>query len=228
MTDIPPVITIDGPSGVGKGTAAQKLAKHLGWHYLDSGAIYRVFAWAVLRDQIDPEDMPALKELLKTINIVMNVEQDQLQILCDGEDISQAIRNEEVGSMASRLSTLPLVRAELLQMQRDFQQFPGLVTDGRDMGTVVFPEARLKLFFTADQEERARRRYHQLQEKGENVNLHKILAQLAERDQRDTERTIAPLKPADDVVLIDTTSMSIDDVMQTLIDKVASEFGDTV
>lgn len=211
-----PVITIDGPSGSGKGTVAQKLAHELGWHYLDSGAIYRVLALAALQHQLSLDDETALSRLAQKLDLVFELTARDLTVWLEGQDVSLAIRSEEAGNAASKVAALPQVRAALLQRQRDFQKAPGLVTDGRDMGTVVFPQASFKVYLTASAEERARRRLKQLKEKGIDSNLSDLTKEIAERDIRDSERTVAPLKPADDALVIDSTALNI----QAVLDEV--------
>ena len=212
-----PVITIDGPSGVGKGTISLMLAKHLHWHFLDSGAIYRAIAWAVLHYQVPLHDTQAIERLVKRIQIRLGSLPLEETVTCDGYDITQAIRSEQCSAVASVTSELPMVRQAVLQYQRDFRRWPGLIADGRDMGTVVFPEAPLKFFFTADSEERVLRRYKQLQDKGINVSLPDIRTDLKERDSRDTGRAISPAKPAKDAIVVDTTHLSIDQVFQEVM-----------
>lgn len=209
-----PVLTIDGPSGSGKGTIAQLMAKELGWHYLDSGAIYRVLAQAAIKHQVELDDEQALAELAADLNVVFSIEEEQLIVLLEGDDVSILIRSEQAGNAASKVAALPAVRAALLQRQRDFCLSPGLVTDGRDMGTVVFPHAEYKVFLTASAEERAQRRYKQLKEKGIESNLSDLITEISERDVRDSERAVAPLKPADDALLLDSTAMGIDAVFE--------------
>jgi cytidylate kinase len=215
---IPPVITIDGPSGSGKGTIAQRLAKKLGWHFLDSGGLYRAVGWAVLHEGIDPNDHAALEKLIKHINIHMEIADigDEARIICNNHDVTSEIRSETCGQMASITSAIPFVRAALLDRQRDMRVMPGLVTDGRDMGTVVFPDANLKFYFLASVEERARRRYKQLKQKGKDVTLRDIQMELHTRDERDANRAIAPLTPAADVIMVDTTALDIEGVLQAV------------
>lgn len=209
-----PVLTIDGPSGSGKGTIAQLMAKELGWHYLDSGAIYRVLAQAALKHNVELSDEPKLAELASNLDVVFSLQQEQLSVMLEGEDVSTLIRSEKAGNAASKVAALPAVRSALLQRQRDFCQQPGLVTDGRDMGTVVFPGAVYKVFLTASAQERAQRRYKQLKEKGIESNLSDLVTEISERDVRDTQRAVAPLTPADDALVLDSTAMGIEAVFE--------------
>lgn len=213
MSDMP-VLTIDGPSGSGKGTLAQQMAQRLGWHYLDSGAIYRVLAQAALKHQIDLTDETALVSIAGQLDVQFVLKDEQLQVVLEGEDVSLLIRSEQAGNAASKVAAFPAVRAALLQRQRDFRQPPGLVTDGRDMGTVVFPDAAFKVFLTASAEVRAERRYKQLKEKGIDSNLSDLVAEISERDERDTQREVAPLRPADDAVILDSTQLGIEAVLE--------------
>lgn len=210
-----PVFTIDGPGGAGKGTVSGLLARELGWHYLDSGALYRLLALVALRREVAVDDEEALVSLAGAMDIVF---EPGGVIRLDGEDVSSAIRQEVVGNAASHVAASDAVRQALLQKQRDFRRAPGLVADGRDMGTVVFPDAENKVFLTASAEERARRRYKQLMGKGIDVNLSGLLTDIRERDERDSNRAVSPLRPAADAVQIDTTSLSIDQVVQKLLD----------
>lgn len=215
MSGHSPVITVDGPSGVGKGTLCQWLATQLGWPLLDSGALYRLTALAALRRNLRLEDEAGIAQVAAGLDIAFTPGANGvLQIVLEGEEVSTAIRSETAGNAASRVAALPAVRAALLQRQRDFRQPPGLIADGRDMGTVVFPEADLKLFLTADASERAQRRYKQLIEKGMDANLDSLFKEIAERDERDAQRTVAPLKAAADAEVLDTTRLSIADVCQ--------------
>jgi cytidylate kinase len=213
MSDIP-VLTIDGPSGSGKGTIAQMIARQLGWHYLDSGAIYRVLAQAALKHAIELDDEIALTELAENLDVSFSVDAGELSVMLEGQDVSLLIRSETAGNAASRVAALPPVRAALLQRQRDFRTMPGLVTDGRDMGTVVFPDAPFKVFLTASAEERALRRYKQLKQKGIESNLSDLIAEISERDRRDSERKVAPLRPAEGALILDSTELGIDAVYE--------------
>lgn len=216
-----PVITIDGPSGCGKGTIAQRLAMRLQWHWLDSGALYRTVAWAVLFYQIPPDHDQELAGLLTRLKIHFEADDhgSAAQVQCDGHEVSQSIRTEACAKMASLISAKPFVREALLERQRDMRQPPGLVADGRDMGTVIFPDAAVKFFLNASPEERAERRYKQLKELGIDVNLADIREDLASRDQRDRERAVSPLRPAEDSVFIETTGLSIDQVFAEVLGK---------
>lgn len=217
MSNIP-VITIDGPSGSGKGTATAMVAQALGWHILDSGALYRILALAAQQSGIAADNEAALRSLA----ISLPVEFCDAKILLNGADVSRAIRNEQVGSFASQIAALPGVREGLLQRQHDFRQAPGLVADGRDMGTVIFPSAELKFFLTASAEERARRRYLQLKQAGETVNLADLVEEIRARDERDSNRSLSPLKPADDAVVLDSTTMTIDQVIERILSEAAA------
>jgi cytidylate kinase len=205
-----PVITIDGPSGTGKGTISQMLAAHLGWHFLDSGAIYRVLGFAATQQGIDLNDVEQLVSLAQALDLRFLVDSDQKNtVLLSGVDVSAAIRTEESGQNASKIAVIPRVRDALLQRQRAFATAPGLVTDGRDMGTIVFPKASLKIYLDANTQERASRRFLQLKESGNDASLAQVVDELVQRDARDTARTHAPLKPAEDAVRLDTTGLSI-------------------
>ena len=215
MSHRAPVITVDGPSGVGKGTLCQYLAAQLGWALLDSGALYRLTALAALRRNLALDDEHRVAAVAAALDVVFRPGlEGALHIELEGEQVSAALRSETVGNAASQVAALPAVRAALLQRQRDFRQRPGLIADGRDMGTVVFPDANLKLFLTADPTERAQRRYKQLIEKGMDANLDRLIDEIAERDGRDAQRVVAPLKPAVDAEILDTTQMRITDVYQ--------------
>ena len=213
-----PMITIDGPSGSGKGTIAQRLAEQLGWHLLDSGAIYRVLALAALHHGVALDDEEGLVPLAAHLDVqFVTNSQKQIRTILEGEDVSGSIRTEEVGAAASKVAAYPRVREALLRRQRAFRQLPGLVADGRDMGTVVFPEAPVKIFLTATAEERANRRYLQLQSAGASANLAQILADVQARDDRDMNRATAPLRPAEDAKVIDSSALSIDEVLSVIL-----------
>ncbi|MBT1119588.1 (d)CMP kinase [Stutzerimonas nitrititolerans] len=218
-----PVVTIDGPSGSGKGTVAALLAAKLGWKFLDSGALYRLLAFAARNHGVDLTNEEALKVLAAHLDVQFDTagSGQGMRIVLEGEDVTEAIRNEVVGAGASQVAALPAVREALLQRQKAFREAPGLVADGRDMGTVVFPDATLKIFLTASAEERARRRYLQLKAKGDDVNLASLLDEIRARDERDTQRAVAPLKPADDAIQLDSTALSIEQVLGQILSEVA-------
>ena len=223
MIPLAPVITIDGPSGSGKGTVAGRLAEHLGWKLLDSGALYRLLAFAAVNHGVALDNEDLLSQLAAHLDVqfVGATEGKAARIVLEGDDVTQAIRNEDVAAGASKVAALPAVREALLQRQRAFQEFPGLVADGRDMGTVVFPDAPLKVFLTASAEERARRRYLQLKAKGDDVSLSGLLDEIRARDERDTQRAIAPLKPAADAIQLDSTELSIEQVLERIMSEIA-------
>ncbi len=218
-----PVITIDGPSGSGKGTVAGILAKRLGWNLLDSGALYRLLAFAAGNHGIALDNEESLKKLAAHLDVqFIAATEGQLQrIILEGDEVSTVIRTETAGAGASKVAALPTVREALLQRQRDFLEAPGLIADGRDMGTVVFPQAPLKIFLTASAEERARRRYLQLKGKGEDVSLSSLLDEIRARDERDTQRAVAPLKPAADAIQLDSTELSIEQVLERIMSEIA-------
>jgi len=217
MNDVP-VITIDGPSGSGKGTISRAVARSLGWGLLDSGALYRLVALAARRAHISLSDATALGRLAERFNIRFGSTQSgEEAVWLDGEDVSQAIRTEGAGNDASKVAALAPVRAALLERQRRFAVPPGLVADGRDMGTVVFPHAKVKIFLTASPAERALRRYKQLKEKGVTANLAALSLEIAERDERDSTRSASPLVASADATMLDTTGMSVDDVIERVL-----------
>ncbi|HEX7034734.1 MAG TPA: (d)CMP kinase [Pseudomonadales bacterium] len=212
---LPPVIAIDGPSGSGKGTIAALVAERLGWHLLDSGALYRVVALVALERGIDLDDAEALAAAARGLTLRFG---DGGRIWVDGVERTEQIRTEAVSEASSRVAALQPVRDAILAVQRAQRRPPGLVADGRDMGTVVFPDAPLKVFLDASAEERARRRYNQLKNKGLSVSLAALLAGIRERDERDRGRAIAPLRPAPDAILVDSTDMSIDEVLDRVLE----------
>lgn len=217
MISITPVITIDGPSGAGKGTLCKAMAEALSWHLLDSGAIYRVLALAALHHHIDISVEDALVPVAAHLDVRFVVNDGDTRVILEGEDVTSEIRSQEVSNTASKVAVFPRVREALLRRQRAFREAPGLIADGRDMGTVVFPDAPVKIFLDASSEERARRRMLQLQEKGFSVNFERLLAEIKERDDRDRNRAIAPLVPATDALVLDSTSMSIERVIENAL-----------
>lgn len=215
-----PVITVDGPSGAGKGTVCARLAQELNWQLLDSGALYRITGLASDRKGLALDDEASVAEVAANLDVRFEPTPVGVKVILEGDDVTDQIRTEEVGSLASQVAALPAVRAALLQRQRDFQSLPGVIADGRDMGTVVFPLAQVKVFLTASAEERGQRRYKQLTEKGFDASLPALIEDIRARDERDSNRAVAPLKPADDGVVIDSTSMSIDEVCDQVLDLV--------
>lgn len=216
-----PVITVDGPSGAGKGTVSHMLADALGWHFLDSGALYRVTGQACLIEGVSWDDHPAVTAIARHLQVSFRAAASgEILVAYKGIDVSREIRTEEGGRGASTVAAIPAVREALLARQREFLRAPGLVADGRDMGTVVFPAAPLKIFLTASARERAERRYKQLIAKGENVSLPRLLEDIEERDARDSSREVAPLVPAQDAVIIDSTGTSIEDVFAQAMQEV--------
>ncbi|HET8791238.1 MAG TPA: (d)CMP kinase [Modicisalibacter sp.] len=211
-----PVLAIDGPGGAGKGTVSRLIAERLGWHLLDSGALYRLTAQAAARHNVALDDEPALAQLAETLDVAFLAEQGASRVLLEGEDVSAIIRTEQAGECASQVAALPAVRSALLARQRGFKKPPGLVADGRDMGTVVFPDAALKIFLTASAEERARRRLLQLRRAGVDASLPSLLKEIETRDTRDMQREVAPLRAADDAVELDTTELAIPDVVDRI------------
>lgn len=214
-----PVLTIDGPSGAGKGTVSRAVAKLLNWNYLDSGSIYRSLAIAVLQANIDLQDASAICKIAEAMNLEFDCGED-LIVRLNGSDITSQLATETTGNAASIIAAYPAVRAVLLQKQKDFQRLPGLVADGRDMGSVVFPDAEFKVYLTASAEERASRRYKQLIEKGIDANLLQITREIEERDRRDSERTTAPLTVPDGAHFIDSSHLTIQQVIDAVIDLV--------
>jgi cytidylate kinase len=215
-----PILTLDGPGGVGKGTICLRVARETGWHILDSGSLYRLVGLMAARRGLDLDALPDPEIVTQLAEIATNLDVDyiarggQLGILLAGDDVAEQIRTEKVGTLASKVAAVPEVREALLARQRAFARPPGLVADGRDMGSAIFPGAGVKIFLTASAEERAKRRYKQLIEKGIDANLAALVAELKERDERDTQRTASPLIAAADAQVIDTTAMSIDEVAE--------------
>ena len=212
-----PVIAVDGPGGSGKGTITTRLANHLGWHFLDSGALYRLTALAVMKKQVPLEDENSLGEVAANLDIRFETSGSDVISWLDGENVSDRLRFEETGVLASKIAAIAIVRSALTGRQRRFRQAPGLVADGRDMGTVIFPDAKLKVFLTASAQIRAERRYKQLKEKGESVNLARLFREIQARDLRDQSRSVAPLRPAEDAVIIDSTELSIEEVFRKIV-----------
>jgi cytidylate kinase len=217
-----PVLTIDGPGGSGKGTICKLVAQKLGWNLLDSGALYRLLGLAASNHGVDLTDEPALEILAEHLDVqfIASDESGPVSVVLEGEDVSDTIRTEQAGNRASKVAGFSGVRRALLARQQAFQEFPGLVADGRDMGTVVFPDAPVKVYLTASANERGQRRYKQLIEKGLSVSLAALIEEIQERDDRDMNRAVAPLKPADDAIIIDSTAMGIDEVLSAVLAEV--------
>ena len=224
MSEIP-VLTIDGPSGSGKGTIVQLVSQKLGWHLLDSGALYRLVAFGAQKNQLSLEDDEAIAAYAENLDVEFKLVDvaaeagmtQELQVILEGQVVGPELRTETTGNAASKVAAMPLVRKALLNRQRDFRQMPGLVADGRDMGTTIFPDAKAKIFLTASAEERAQRRYKQLKDKGISANLAALLRDITERDERDSQRSASPLIPADDAVIIDTSDLSIEQVVNQVL-----------
>lgn len=214
-----PVLTIDGPSGSGKGTISRLVAEHLGWHLLDSGAIYRAVGYAAGMAGIDLTDAEAVTRMAESAKIVFRSAKDggETRVIVNGHDATDELRTETAGAAASAIAAYPSVRSALFEKQRGFRKAPGLVADGRDMGTVIFPDAASKVFLTASADERARRRYKQLKDKGLNVTLAALLREIQARDERDATRAVAPLRPADDALTIDTTGIPVAGVVAAVL-----------
>ena len=222
MTGAAPVICIDGPSGAGKGTLSQRLATDLGWHLLDSGALYRVVGFAGRLGAVSLEDSDAVAGIARSLDVDFRPTDGGVSVWLAGEDVTAHLRTEEGGRDASTVAALPAVREALLLRQQELARPPGLIADGRDMGTVVFPSAPLKIFLTASAEARAERRFHQLQGMGESVSLARLLTDIQQRDARDQSRTVSPLVPAEDAIIIDSTALSADEVLQAARDLAAA------
>ena len=220
-----PVLTIDGPSGSGKGTISRIVAQRLGWHYLDSGALYRAVGVAAGWSNLDLGDAGALVRCTFDTEVGFREEAGDLRVLVNGQDATDELRTETAGAAASAIAAIPEVRAALKDRQRAFRRAPGLVADGRDMGTVIFPDAAHKVFLTASAGERAERRYKQLKDKGVSVTIDGLLREILARDARDANRSVAPLRPADDAVRLDTTGLSIEDVVARVLDVVSRSAG---
>ncbi|MEE9322056.1 MAG: (d)CMP kinase [Granulosicoccus sp.] len=218
-----PLITIDGPSGAGKGTVAQRLANRLGWHLLDSGAVYRAAALHALREQCDLDDEVAVTLATRELKARFNPTPDGVDVYFGDENVTSQLRNESTAGAASRIAVMPGVRAELLDEQRSFRQLPGLIADGRDMGTIVFPDADLKVFLTASASERAKRRAKQLKDKGIDTTMASLLQEIEARDARDSTRKHAPLKAAEGALVIDSSELDIDQVIQRIA-EIAEQF----
>lgn len=217
-----PVICVDGPSGAGKGTISQRLAEHLGWHLLDSGALYRVVGLACTEQGIALDDVAEVSRVARNLSVGFRTGSEGVEVLLDGRNVTAAIRSEAGGQGASAVAVIPGVRDALLVRQRELAEAPGLVADGRDMGTAVFPDAPLKIFLTASAEARAVRRQAQLLARGESVSLPRLLEAIKERDARDSNRDASPLVAAEDAVTIDSTALSIDEVFNRVLDLVAA------
>ena len=218
-----PVIAIDGPVGSGKGTIARKVARALGYHLLDSGALYRLTALSAAKQGVDLASVDAVARVARGLNVRFDSNPDGTELIwLDDEDVTLEIRKETTGEMASVVAVIPEVREALLERQRAFQQAPGLVADGRDMGSLVFPSAAVKVFLTASAEERAARRHKQLKDKGIDVSLAALSRDIEDRDRRDSERSVAPLRPAKDARILDSSGQSIEAVTQTVLDWVAN------
>lgn len=224
----PPVLTIDGPSGAGKGAVSAAVARCLGWNALDSGAVYRSVALAALERGVAADDEQALVELTRNVNLVFRAGDDGIVVFLEDREVGGSLRSEEVSVMASRVAANPAVRTALLALQRAYRIMPGLVADGRDMGTIVFPDAELKVFLEASVEERAKRRYKQLKEKGESVILSRLFRDMQARDRRDRERSVAPTVPAPDAVVVDSTHLSLDQVIERVVGLARERFGDLI
>ncbi|MCL1050503.1 (d)CMP kinase [Shewanella abyssi] len=226
MLERAPVVTVDGPSGAGKGTISHLLAEKLGYKLLDSGAIYRVLALAAIHHNVELDNEESLTLLAAHLDVqfITGNSSKGIKVVLEGEDVSTTIRSQECSNAASKVAAFPRVREALLRRQRAFAETPGLIADGRDMGTVVFPATPAKLFLTASAEERAQRRYNQLQDNGFDVKIDQLLSEIKERDDRDMNRSVAPLVPAEDALIIDTTGISIEDVLELALTHIHKSF----
>ncbi len=221
MTSSIPVICVDGPSGAGKGTLSRELAARLGWHLLDSGALYRVLGFACRHRDIPLSDEAQVVAMARQLDVAFVPTGAGVSVFLGGQDVSLPIRTEDGGRDASKVALLPAVREALLHRQRELAVLPGLVADGRDMGTVVFPTSPLKIFLTASAKVRAERRFHQLQGQGQSVSLARLLSDIEERDRRDKSRSASPLVPAEDAVVVDSSELSPDAVLDTVLQLAA-------
>ena len=219
-----PVITIDGPAGSGKGTITERVASNLGWNILDSGALYRLVGLAAIREEVDFSDEIKLAKIAETLDVSFMPNGDGVDVILNGDDVSALIRNEECGNCASKVAAITGVRNALLERQRKFSSPEGLVADGRDMGTVIFPDAKVKIYLTASAKIRAERRLNQLKKQGVDANLASLIEDIEERDKRDTTRSVAPLIPADDAIIIDTGTSSIDEVVLQVMKVVEKSY----
>jgi cytidylate kinase len=225
MNKYPPIITVDGPSGSGKGTVCQLLAINLGFHYLDSGALYRLLALATKRHKVDLHTVDSVALLARHMDVTFNAsDKSQIKIILEGEDVSSTIRSEKIGTDASIIAAYPEVRTALLDRQRAFVKSPGLIADGRDMGTVVFPDATAKIFLTASPEIRAERRYNQLKDTNKDVSLATFIKQVKKRDMRDINRKFSPMVAAENAFVVDSSKITIDEVLQIVL-KIAKNNG---
>lgn len=223
-----PVLTIDGPSGAGKGAVSAAIARYLGWNALDSGAVYRAVALAALEHNVADDDERTLVDLTRNVQLAFRAGDDGIAVFLEAREVGDSLRTEAVSVMASRVAAQPAVRTALLDLQRAYRVLPGLVADGRDMGTIVFPDAELKIFLEASVEERAKRRYKQLKEKGENVILSRLFRDMQARDRRDRERSVAPTVPATEAIVMDSTDLSLNQVVERLIGLARERFEDQI
>ncbi len=217
------IVAIDGPAGAGKSTIAKRLAKALGYRYIDTGAMYRAFAWKVMEKEIDLEDEEGLEKIIKRTKIELEETNGDLRVLLNGSDVTARIRTPELSQMASKVSTLKVVRERMVALQRAMGMEGGVVAEGRDMGTVVFPQAEVKIYLDASLKERARRRFDELQDQGKRVILKETLNEMEERDQRDRERALAPLAKAEDAIVINSTYFSVDDVLDKILQEIQNK-----